>query len=211
MNKRHPACVQVFAKCPLDGNPKTRLQPPLSPAQASDLHRRLLLRTLLTAIESKFPLQLWVDQPSEDVWLRDKISHIGCEVFVQNGDTLGERMHSAIATGLGEFERAVIVGSDCPVLTATHIQLAVDSLSGASKFVFAPTEDGGYALVGSSCEIPTPFRSIDWGSNAVMAQTRAKLESSNVGWQELETLWDVDRPEDLARLDKEGIALPSLD
>jgi glycosyltransferase A (GT-A) superfamily protein (DUF2064 family) len=34
----------------------------------------------------------------------------------------------------------------------------------------------------------------------VLAQQRRNLLACDLGWQELETLWDVDRPEDLKRL-----------
>ena len=33
-----------------------------------------------------------------------------------------------------------------------------------------------------------------------MAQTRERLAALGWRWRELETLWDVDRPEDVARL-----------
>jgi len=33
-----------------------------------------------------------------------------------------------------------------------------------------------------------------------MAETRRRLEETGVRWKELETLWDVDRPEDVDRL-----------
>ncbi|MFZ4538687.1 hypothetical protein [Propionivibrio sp.] len=44
------------------------------------------------------------------------------------------------------------------------------------------------------------FENIDWGSEQVMAQTRERLTELGLRWAEPATLWDVDRPEDLARL-----------
>jgi glycosyltransferase A (GT-A) superfamily protein (DUF2064 family) len=46
---------------------------------------------------------------------------------------------------------------------------------------------------------------VEWGTAAVMAQTRTRLQRSGQSWSELPTLWDVDRPEDYARLRREGL------
>jgi len=211
MIRRQRACVQVFARCPRNGKPKTRLQPPLNRLQASDLHRRLLLKTLMTASESNMRLQLWLDQPSDDPWLLDAITRFECEVLTQKGETLGDKMHFAIRHALNAFERVVVIGSDCPAMNAAHIVSAIEHLSAESEFVFVPAEDGGYALMGTRVASPVPFISIDWGSAVVMAQTRSRLREQGIFWSELETLWDVDRPEDLHRLQRAGIELPSLD
>ena len=34
----------------------------------------------------------------------------------------------------------------------------------------------------------------------MLEQQRAQLRAAGLSWHEMETLWDVDRPEDLARL-----------
>jgi glycosyltransferase A (GT-A) superfamily protein (DUF2064 family) len=44
------------------------------------------------------------------------------------------------------------------------------------------------------------FENIEWSTDQVMAQTRARLTVSGCRWIEPLCLWDVDRPEDLARL-----------
>ena len=47
---------------------------------------------------------------------------------------------------------------------------------------------------------PQLFAGIEWGSATVMRDTRERLEALGWRWRELRTLWDVDRPEDVARL-----------
>lgn len=62
-----------------------------------------------------------------------------------------------------------------------------------------------YVLVG--LQQPSPprlFENFDRGSDKVMAQMRERLVRPGLGWVELETRWDVDRPEDLARLESNG-------
>ena len=63
-----------------------------------------------------------------------------------------------------------------------------------------PAEDGGYVLVGLRHDTPALFEGIAWGGPLVMAQTRAQLARLGMPAIELATLWDLDRPEDLARL-----------
>jgi len=66
--------------------------------------------------------------------------------------------------------------------------------------VLAPAEDGGYPLIGLRRVSPRLFDGIAWGSPQVLAQTRRRLKALRWRWRELRILWDVDRPEDVARL-----------
>lgn len=93
----------------------------------------------------------------------------------------------------------VLVGTDCPPLAARDLRDASRLLQGCQA-VFAPAEDGGYPLIGLSRWSPRIFDSIVWSTPSVMQQTRQALDA--LGWRrrELRTLWDVDRPGDLARL-----------
>jgi hypothetical protein len=60
--------------------------------------------------------------------------------------------------------------------------------------VLIPAEDGGYVLIGLALPIAELFEGVDWGSPAVMRQTRDRLAAANVTSVELPALWDVDRP-----------------
>ena len=52
------------------------------------------------------------------------------------------------------------------------------------------------------------FSAIDWGTDVVLEQQRRNLVACGLSAHEMETLWDVDRPEDLPRL---KALKPSLD
>jgi glycosyltransferase A (GT-A) superfamily protein (DUF2064 family) len=52
------------------------------------------------------------------------------------------------------------------------------------------------------------FDGIDWGTSTVLAQQREALQRAGLTFVELETLWDVDRPEDLLRLTELKPPLP---
>jgi glycosyltransferase A (GT-A) superfamily protein (DUF2064 family) len=66
--------------------------------------------------------------------------------------------------------------------------------------VLVPADDGGYVLLGLTRSDKRLFEGIAWGSDTVLADTRARLRALDWRWRELETLWDVDRPEDYQRL-----------
>jgi glycosyltransferase A (GT-A) superfamily protein (DUF2064 family) len=86
------------------------------------------------------------------------------------------------------------------VLRPAHLRRASRWLAGGADAVLAPAEDGGYALIALRRVSPRLFADIDWGGPRVMAQTRERLAALGWRWRELPTLWDVDRPEDVARL-----------
>src|SRR6185295_5222006 len=98
------------------------------------------------------------------------------------------------------YARVLLIGSDCPALAARHLRQAERALRDGNDAVFIPCEDGGYALIGLQREDRQLFEGMAWGGNGIMAATRARLASLGWRWHELETLWDVDRPEDYRRL-----------
>jgi glycosyltransferase A (GT-A) superfamily protein (DUF2064 family) len=108
-------------------------------------------------------------------------------------------MGRTLEQALDEYAAAIIIGADAPSVTPKHLRAAAEVLT-TSDVVLAPAEDGGYVLIGARRTAPHMFKGIHWGSDQVLAQQRAALTACGLGWQELDTLWDVDRPEDLPRL-----------
>ncbi|MGI8739709.1 MAG: TIGR04282 family arsenosugar biosynthesis glycosyltransferase [Gammaproteobacteria bacterium] len=82
--------------------------------------------------------------------------------------------------------------------------------------MLGPAEDGGYVLIGmrrttlSDTATRAIFEHIAWGTQNVLRQTRARLRAHGIPWRELTTLWDVDRPPDLARLRATGFSISGL-
>ena len=205
-----PFCVQVFSKCPGHGKPKTRLQPPLSSSQASHLHWQLTLNALSRAAAASTDVELWIDRPSVHPWVERATQQFGCSLEIQAGVGLGARMFHALQTGLSRFRYAVLIGSDCAVLSADHIHKAYDDLRAGADAVFVPATDGGYVLIAVSRLDASLFTDMDWGTDTVMSCSRERMRTLGWQWAEQDPLWDVDRPEDLQRLRDEGIELPSL-
>jgi rSAM/selenodomain-associated transferase 1 len=190
--------IAVFSKAPRAGEAKTRLIPALGAAGAARLQRRLCLRTLdLACRAANGRVTLWAAPDHRQRFFRAVQAQHGIELRSQAGSDLGERMANAFVAHAGPL---LLIGSDCPALTAAHLAAAATALHDGHDAVFIPAEDGGYVLVGLRRPQPRLFEGIAWGSDQVMAQTRERLMALGLRWLEPATLWDVDRPEDLLRL-----------
>ena len=198
---RKASSLIVFARAPHPGLVKTRLIPLLGAEGAAALHVRLLKHTLATVRKASFAdIELHCAPTADDPFFRFCAGHFGVRVFAQAEGDLGARMHAAFEHALPACPHAILIGSDCPALTPRHLRQADRALHEGVDAVFVPCEDGGYALVGLRRPNPRIFSGITWGGDAVMADTRRQLAALGWQWRELETLWDVDRPEDYQRL-----------
>lgn len=198
--------VIVFARAPQPGHVKTRLIPLIGAEGAAALHARLLKLTLETARTAGFRrIELHGAPDCDDPFFRFCAGHYGVSLASQAPGDLGARMLAAFEASLAGNARVLLVGSDCPALTARHLRHAERALRDGVDAVLAPCEDGGYALIGLKRAHASLFENMAWGSESVMADTRARLAALDWRWHELETLWDVDRAEDYQRLVAAGL------
>ena len=203
---RQNPVVIIFAKAPQPGQVKTRLIPLLGAEGAAALQARLIKHVLATARAASLShVELHCAPDNNDPFFRYCAGHYGVTVKAQAEGDLGARMFCAFESALAGHASVLLIGSDCPALTARHLRQAERTLRDGADAVFVPCEDGGYALVGLHRVDPTLFEGIAWGGDKVMAETRARLSALDWRWRELETLWDVDRPEDYARLMDSGL------
>ena len=191
----------VFARAPVPGEVKTRLIPALGEAGAAALHRRLVSRCLRAARDSRLgPVELWCAPSVDDLFFRECERRLGVSLRPQEGPGLGERMRGAFESALARSPRAILVGSDVPALSVQYLRDADRALAQGGDVVVGPAEDGGYVLIGLSRLDAGLFRDIPWGGPEVLAETRRRVAALAWRFRELPALWDVDRPEDLARL-----------
>ena len=198
--------VIVFARAPRPGAVKTRLVPLLGEEGAAALHARLVEHALATVRAAAFSrIELHCTPDTDDAFLRCCAGRYGAALVPQAAGGLGARMLAAFEIALAAHARVLLVGADCPALTARHLHQAETALRGGADAAFVPCEDGGYALIGLGRVKAGLFDGIAWGGATVMAETRARLAALGWRWRELETLWDVDRPEDYVRLMNSGL------
>ena len=194
--------VLVFTKARQAGVSKPRLIPALGADKAAAAQEMLALRTLgmtaeLGVTEAEYQVSLWgaVAHPALDLWA----NRFGLPLRWQAAGDLGEKMLHGLASALADgADQAVLIGTDCPVMTAEYIRQAHMALR-SSDLVLGPAEDGGYVLIGCKQVDAKLFTNIAWGSDKVLAQTLEQAEQMKLSVTLLETLWDVDRPEDWAR------------
>ena len=182
----------IFVKAPRPGNVKTRLG--LGGSAECETYERLVQAvlqevTVFDAVEVRYaPADA---EPEIRKWVRT-----GWTAAPQGEGDLGARMEAAFAGSFGSgATRVVIIGSDCPYLTAKDIQEAWEALN-ASDLVLGPAEDGGYWLVGLRENQPKLFTEMAWSSSDVFGETMRRAKALGLKTFLLRTLSDVDTRED---------------
>ena len=205
-------CLLIqFTKRPIAGQVKTRLIPAIGAEAATQVHLALLSQTLQTLAASELgPVELWLDKmptatdiyPEQFFELVAASQKANVTLRVQMGVDLGERMYQALATALMDYRYVILVGSDCPVLDVDYLQDALAILRSGEDVVFGPAEDGGFVLVGASRLHSKMFSHVSWGEADVLQCTLANCNRYDLQAACLDTRWDLDTPEDLARWQK---------
>jgi len=199
--------VLVMAKTPRAGLVKTRLHPLLGPQGCAHLQTGLIRRTVLLA-QLVAPTRTYlaldaVDSPGELV----AVVPAGVTVLPQSGPDLGSRM-SIAAEDVCRDHRGplLLIGTDAPTLTASHLRRAAELLVAGQDAVFGPALDGGYYLVGMNGPCPALF-TIDpalWGGPQVLTASLAAAHQAGLRVGQLPVLRDLDTPQDAAAFLAEG-------
>ena len=210
--------IAVFAKAPLAGRVKTRLIPLLGEAGAAQVQRAMTRHALTIAgIAAPGQVSLWTDGDFDHPFLLECDGRFNAARYRQCDGDLGRRMANCFEVLLPAHRHVVLIGTDCPVLSALDLQQAEAALQRGARMTFTPAEDGGYVLVGMRCTegegtrqaTQAAFGAITWSTDAVMAQTRAALATlgwlAQRDWVELAPKWDVDTPTDYLRAVRGGL------
>ncbi len=192
-----PVRIVIFAKAPQPGLAKTRLIPALGAQGAADLARRMLMHTLDKALAANAgPVELCVTPaPADPVW--QTLARSDAVHWSDQGEgDLGQRMARAVQRVTNGGESVVLIGTDCPELSAMHLQQACGELQLVDMSLF-PAADGGYALLGLNRFHPSLFMDIAWSTDTVAFQTLCR--SARLGWtvESHAKLHDIDEPADL--------------
>lgn len=192
--------ILVFAKAPISGQVKTRLIPALGEAGAARLARRMLDHTLDQALAARIGQVELCASPAITAadWAGYSLPR-GVEASDQGEGDLGARMARASQRALTRNERVLLIGTDCPSLSARHLREAAAALD-CNEAVIYPARDGGYPLLGLRAFHPSLFTDMPWSTAAVAELTLARMQA--LAW----CVWvggelsDIDEPADLVRL-----------
>ncbi|MFC1885545.1 TIGR04283 family arsenosugar biosynthesis glycosyltransferase [Thermodesulfobacteriota bacterium] len=209
MKKPSKKRLLVFTRYPIPGKTKTRLIPVLGETGAADLQRSMTEHILLQIKRfSEFhPLAVEMrydggDETKMKAWLGSDFC------YRQQGDgDIGVRMKRAFGDAFGSgAEAVVLIGSDIPEITPAIIGIAFEQLK-THHLVLGPAKDGGYYLIGMQknlqpSHVTALFSGMGWGHAHVLSRTMEKAKQCGLRFAFVDTLADVDRPDDLAVWEK---------
>jgi hypothetical protein len=187
----------VFARYPEPGRVKTRLARVLGDAPAAELHAAFVVDLRERFAAAPFAVRWAVAPP--DTGFAARFAIPPGETFVQDGDDLGARMHATFERAHADgFARCVLIGSDMPQLALATVERAFAALD-AADLVLGPACDGGYYLIAARRPLDV-FAGIAWGTDTVLAATRARAAERHLTVALLDEDFDVDEVADLDRL-----------
>jgi rSAM/selenodomain-associated transferase 1 len=194
------AALIVVAKKPEPGFTKTRLCPPLTPGEAAEFYRCLMLDTLALAAKLHIAEHTLAYTPAGSLPYFKNLVPDGFKLVEQQGVNLGERLTNALAKHfeLG-YRRVVIMNSDGPTLPLSYLQEAFTALDHAD-ITLGMGHDGGYYLIGMKELQPELFKEIAWSTEEVIPQTIDMCNRLRLTVHQLPEWYDVDVAADLDRL-----------
>ena len=192
--------VYIVAKAPRPGHAKTRLAPVLTSEQGSAMARAFLLDTLDVARRARgVAVRVICPGEADAAYLRHLCGRdVG--LVCQPGFGLGAALEACFRHGLADgFGKVAVLGSDSPTLSPRVIERAFAALDD-HELAIGPSEDGGYYLLGARAVHPSLFRDMVWSTDRVYAETLIRAGRAGLRAATLPRWYDVDTPEDLARL-----------
>lgn len=184
----------IFVRAPRPGTVKTRIGAELGDPAALRIYRRLL--DVLAARLAPLPSAEWRVTPDEALeeirpWLQ-----AGWRAVPQGKGDLTARLIRAFGEAFAAgARRVVVIGSDCPEITAEDIRDAWRLLE-EHDVVLGPAADGGYWAIGLNSPQPRLFEEIPWSTARVLEATRQRAQAAGLRHASLRTLPDIDTAAD---------------
>jgi hypothetical protein len=186
----------IFAKQPLPGRVKTRLVPPLTPAEACALYRVALQETISAFAGA--PATLVLCGSGRRSWFARNFPEV--PLLLQGRGDLGVRLARATAALFAAGGGPVAVaGADSPDLPLPLIDAAFAALATVDAAAI-PCTDGGFALLALRRPLPQLFADISWSTPTVLATLRERAAQLGLRFATVGSWDDVDDLASLHRL-----------
>jgi hypothetical protein len=196
--------IIIFTRYPEPGTTKTRMIPELGPEGAAELQRQMTehIKTKVDELCTlqPFAVEIRYEGGNDNLmaaWLGQGVTY--CR---QGRGDIGLRMGRALQDAFEQGCKTVlIIGSDIPDISPGIMQNAFETLE-QKDLVLGPAADGGYYLIGVNRSTfrhwhPQLFKNVSWGTERVLPETLGIAQNLKLKFSLLDTLRDVDRPEDL--------------
>jgi hypothetical protein len=209
-----PVAIGLLCKAPRPGVSKTRLMPVVGAERSAALSRAFLIdtaaavRRAATATQSRaVAIYAPADAgPEIEALLPDFDRYMP-----QASGSLGTMMQTSLTVLLADHDAAFLIGSDVPTVPDAILRQAIERLADpAADTIIAPSEDGGYFLIGMRSLRPALFAGIAWSTDRVLAETLAAATRAGIQVDPLPAWYDVDDAEGLARLTADLARDPAL-
>ncbi|MEO6871778.1 MAG: TIGR04282 family arsenosugar biosynthesis glycosyltransferase [Chthoniobacterales bacterium] len=195
--------LAIMTKVPRAGHVKTRLTPPLTPAESAALNICFLRDTaaaIAGAGEKGQGIGCYTPVGEEAAYC--DILPASFQLIAQHDGSFGERLIGAVEDLLSVgFSAVCLIDSDSPTVPASAFAEAVNFLLQPNdRAVLGPSEDGGYYLIGMKQLHRNLFERIDWSTERVCEQTQERAREANLDLHLLPPFYDVDDGATLHRL-----------
>lgn len=184
----------IFIKNPIKGTAKTRLAATIGDDAALEVYQELLTYTRQITKASTPDKHLFYNRfiDLEDAW-----DNTTFQKKLQVQGDLGAKMLAAFQQIFeANYQKAVIIGSDCGDLTTDIIEQAFKALD-THDVVFGPAQDGGYYLLGMKQVHNSIFHNKSWSTAILRKETVEELDTLQISHTNLIELNDIDEYEDL--------------
>lgn len=190
----------IFTRIPIAGKTKTRLQTKLLPEECADIHQCFLKDIYIKMKELKYnDIDIIISyNPDGDLNILKEIFYdeklyIKQAVNTPNeNDKIYNSMKEVFSLG---YKKSILIGTDIPEISKENI---IDSfnLLNDNDFVFGPSYDGGYYLVGMKEYNDVIVKTNSGTLNNILNA----IENINLKYSIIEKRYDIDEYDDLIEL-----------
>ena len=191
MPERIPGTVIVIAKTPVAGRVKTRLTPPLTAAQASDVAWACLTDTLAAVGRVPARRRVLLLDGDPGAWVPD-----GFDVIPQRGNGLADRLTAGFTD---VDDDAIVIAMDTPQVESASLATALAALQDSHDTVLGLATDGGFWLLGlrRAIDPAAVFTGISMSTASTGTAQLERLRALGLSTLLLEQLRDVDTIDDV--------------
>ena len=190
----------IFTRIPIAGKTKTRLQTKLMPEECADIHKCFLKDIYIKMKELKYnDIDIIISyNPDGDLNILKEIFYDENMYIKQAVNTPNEndKIYNSIKEvfSLG-YKKSILIGTDIPEISKENI---IDSfnLLNDNDFVFGPSYDGGYYLVGMKEYNDVIVKTNSGTLNNILNA----IENINLKYSIIEKRYDIDEYDDLIEL-----------
>lgn len=189
----------TFAKAPIPGTVKTRLQKDIGPKRAVKIYKSFVTGVLKECSRLRgIDRFLGCTPTQEDGYLSDLAAEFNLQTFDQEGRTLGRRIYNAFKhCSQKGYSDIVLIGSDSPSIPAGFIKQAFNELK-KNDFVIGPCFDNGmYLIAAKSNKVDKIFSNIKIDTGKDVNGILKKIGKTKIKFSMLPFWYDIDDIEDL--------------